>query len=92
MTKINLNNTFHMSTASAHLRDDGTVSRRVARRLRRDLCGSDECACSGYLGERGGEWAPHGDVPGIADEDGNTYSALYADDDGRVHLEQNPIY
>lgn len=53
---ITLTNDFHCTEAAIRPRDDGTVSRRTARRVWRDLCGMTGCRCGGLAGERGGRY------------------------------------
>lgn len=60
--KITLTNEFHRTAAdvipqpikSGRFAGYHRISRRVALRLRGELCGSTGCVCGGTFGERGG--------------------------------------
>jgi len=60
--KVELTNNFHDTSATVipQLITEGRfkgyyrISRKVAMRLRSELCGSQECSCGGNFGERGG--------------------------------------
>jgi hypothetical protein len=62
MKKITLSNEFHSTEATVipQLIADGRfkgyykISRKVAMRLRNELCGMSDCSCGGNFGERGG--------------------------------------
>ena len=54
MNTITLRNDFHNSEASVRVDDlPHRLSRAQISRLRRELCGSNDCTCGGNLGERG---------------------------------------
>ncbi len=52
MDKITIRNDFHGSETRA-VPNEGYLSPRQVRRIRRDLCGIPECTCGGVLSERG---------------------------------------
>ena len=56
MKNITLTNDFHNSKSNVRINDGGKetiLSRSVAGRVRRDLCGINGCTCGGVLGQRG---------------------------------------
>lgn len=65
--KITLSNDFHETEATVVPRKYGppspttgqqryAVSHRTAQRLRKELCGQEDCCCGGTFGERGGSY------------------------------------
>lgn len=55
--KITLSNNFHNTEATANVKsysakDEYIISKRTARRLRRELCGSKDCTCGDTFGAR----------------------------------------
>jgi hypothetical protein len=53
MKTVKLINDFHNSEVRVRLREDGSISARTLRRVRRELCGIEDCCC-GIT--RGGEY------------------------------------
>ena len=55
---VKLYNNFHNTQITLHVRNDGRLSIGQCRRIRRTLCGMNDCFCSGgALGIRGPqEW------------------------------------
>ena len=49
-------NEFHGTAAHRKLADGDLLNRRQVRELRKRLCGSDRCTCSGVGGVRGSRW------------------------------------
>lgn len=50
---ITIRNNFHGSKVTIRANISDTLTPNQVRRARRELCGIDDCACGGALGERG---------------------------------------
>jgi hypothetical protein len=53
---LTLINTFHGTETRVRAKAGDHISRRVERRIWRDLCGRTDCVCGGAGGVRGGNY------------------------------------
>ena len=75
LVMLTLHNYFHNSSARVRA---GEISATTVRRVRRALCGSADCTCSGQLGTRAGY------QPGQPAVDGGRIEEDYDADTGRT--------
>ena len=80
---LTLHNYYHGSTARVR---EGELSPATVRRVRRALCGSPTCTCSGQLGIRAGHQPGESAVEGgqiVIDYDSRTGRTIYTAEEAK---------